>query len=134
MKSKLFRVDFSDWGETNHHDFYHDNKTEEEFKKDFDSLLVKYGEEYISNKRSLNMVDWVEYAANRMGELGYIEVKYTLYCFNGLAPIGQLTTPTESEIAFEKIVGKDLMDKARNKSRDLREKRLAQIKGKHNEV
>ena len=58
--------------------FAHENKTEEEFKNDVRSLMVKYIDEFLVKKEEENdyagSQDFVAFIVEKMSELGYIPI------------------------------------------------------------
>jgi hypothetical protein len=118
---KIFQLSIDDWTGGSTYQFYHDNKTNEEFQLDVNSLLLKYGDEYIDSEEN-GMVDdagWVAYVATKMGELGYGEVKVDGW-YN-LLQMGLINSSKEKDYEdsfkhFKSIVGEELMKKAIKKN------------------
>lgn len=91
--------------------FFHINKTIDEFKADFNMMLVKYGKEYIQSESGYAKRDnWAIYAAEKMEELGYIKVKLEQYQLILKSDISNKRD--ELDEIFEYIVGKQLIDLA----------------------
>ena len=114
----IFSVSWADWEESGDHIFYHESKTLAQFEKDFHSLLVKYGQEYLKRERGYASVfKWVDFVASRMKELGYKKTYIKGIGFYGQPYIGMDENHPETE--FMNIVGEDLYMQAVRKNKAL---------------
>ncbi len=68
----LFELAWSWYEELHYYLFIHTDKTQEQFKQDVRSLLVKYGRDYLKSETSwVGANGWVDFIADKMPELGY---------------------------------------------------------------
>ena len=132
MKQKIFELnwiwheDYMPWL------FFHENKTEKDFKKDVNFLLKKYGKDYIkSNEDSwVGACGWFEFIVPKMSELGYEKVSTIKYGHFGSYIIknDEIYEKEESR-NLKKFIGKELLEEAvehNKKVEDDMNKRLEQ--------
>jgi hypothetical protein len=129
IKPTLFDLNWYWYEESSNHLFTHDNKTEAQFKKDVKSMLKKYGKEFIKKNKDtyIGAYDWISFVAEKMPELGYKPVTPTTFSFFG----GYiLKGEGEDNIAWKKIVGKELFDEAVAINKKIQDKMFKRIKDK----
>lgn len=87
MKPKIYRLTHQDWETQYDFDFIHPayNKTDEQFKKDVQSLMKKYGDEYLAQEKSWAGTDqFIKFIAPKLKELDYElitpAITYTFEC------------------------------------------------------
>ena len=123
MKTKIFHLSWSWYEECDSYLFFHENKTEVEFHKDVKFLLRKYGEAYLEQEDNWTGAEaWISFIAPKMEELGYEKVKTVNYDFFGSYIIGnegEEDISQKDDMAFKKLVGKKLFDKAIKKNKVL---------------
>ena len=72
----LFELGWGWYEDWIYHLFIHFGKTEEDFKQDIKSLLVKYGKDYLASEKSwVGANGWIDFIAEKMPELGYQPVQ-----------------------------------------------------------
>lgn len=116
---KLFQLAYKHWEEYVPYLFTHINveKTIEEFKLDVDSLLTKYGEEFINSSDSWVGVDeWVKFIIPKMSELGYSPIDPPSYIIWGASILDSEDDISDSE--WTEKVGDDLCQKAIAKNKE----------------
>lgn len=99
--------------------FAHESKTKEEFDLDVEAILIKYGNEYINQETSwVGAHSWIEYIVNKIPELGYTIIKPERFSIFGAFIIDG---DEDDDIAFGKIVGDELLRKAIEHNKNLRD-------------
>lgn len=81
-------------------------KTQEEFKKDFQTILIKYADEIMIKHKSLSAYPdcWFKFASEKLQEFGYFLVASEI-------KLNVLALGVEDK-EFVELVGKDISDKA----------------------
>ncbi len=114
---KIFTLEWSCYEEYNYYQFYHLAKSNEDFDQDVNSLMVKYGQEYIEQETCwVGINSWVEYVSTKLTELGYNRVETHNYGFFG----GSILEGDREEKKWESVVGKELLQMAISKNKNLR--------------
>lgn len=86
MKPKIYRLRHSDWEVEHVFDFIHnDNKSDDEFKLDIQTIMKKYSDEYLKKEKGwVGTYDIIRFIAPKIKELGYEEIYPTTeYRFQG---------------------------------------------------
>ena len=117
---KIYELYWSWYEDYIHFTFCHpENKSEEEFKADVDSLMIKYGEDYLESEESWAGANgWVEYIVPKMKELGYETPTQTTYGFWGAYII---ESKADDDKKFGDVVGKELLEKAIKHNKKIKE-------------
>jgi hypothetical protein len=92
------------------------NKTFDDFKKDCDYLIKKYGDEYLNKCKKYetpNVWDWINFISEKMNELDYEEIKFEKYKFYDKHYTFDVSNE-EYNKEFYDIVGDKLFKKACN--------------------
>jgi len=105
----IFELSWGGYDGSYHWLFEHDDKTQEDFQKDCNELLVKYGDEYMESEDGfwVGASDWVEYIVGKLPERGYEPVEPIHVYYPELSVLR-----SGERVEWEPIVGKRLMDKA----------------------
>lgn len=106
----LFELGWGWYEEWSYHLFIHTDKTQEQFKEDVKSLLVKYGKDYLKSETSwAGASGWVEFIADKMPELGYQPIN----------PIGEsfwgayiIKGDEDDDKKWGEVVGEELLQEA----------------------
>ena len=105
----IFELSWGTYDSEQHWLFSHTDKSKEDFKRDCDELIVKYGDEYIDTADSwVGTDDWVEYVADKLSERGYEPVEPIAASYEG----SMIIRDDDTEGKWAKLVGKRLIDKA----------------------
>lgn len=122
LELKLYQLGWEYVEEWNYYHFIHFNKTQDQFSKDIQSLLIKYGNDYLESEEGLISVQgWIEFIAEKLPELGYkrIEpIKATYYEISYLSEFAQ-----ESK-DWSDVVGEELLQKAIKQNQKIMEELL----------
>ena len=109
----VFKLSWSWYEDHNFWLFESQTKTTEEFDADVESLLKKYADEYMAQEKSWVMVpSWIKYVAEKLTSLGYVAVEPHTWGFWGGYILGDDKARNKEDLAWGKIVGKKLLDKA----------------------
>lgn len=121
MKTPQFFELRWEWYEyLNYYLFTHPEKSQEDFKQDVKSLLIKYGNDYLANEKSWAGVnEWVDFVAKKMPELGYQPIQPVTESFFGAHIIDG---DDEDNNAWGKVVGDGLLRKAIKHNNRIRKK------------
>ena len=85
LAPKLFELGWGWYEDWSYHLFIHFGKTQDDFKQDVKSLLVKYGQDYLASEQSWAGANgWVDFIAEKMPELGYQPIQPIRESFFGL--------------------------------------------------
>jgi hypothetical protein len=104
MQTKIFELTFGWQQEAESYLFSHENKTEEEFNLDINSLLKKYAEDYFQSEwKDVNISNWIRHIIKYIPELGYVPVKPIIKSF--------FKDYKEYEEDFYNAIGHELHDK-----------------------
>lgn len=107
---KLFELTYCYFDDKNSELYSHPDKTREQFKKDIEKLIVKYGKEYLKKAKEeetmAGQMDWLFFASSKLQELGYSRVIPNEVMFSGGNIIDELDTN------WKEIVGEKLFKKA----------------------
>lgn len=106
----LFQLGWGWYEEWSYHLFIHSDKTQDQFKEDVKSLLIKYGKEYLTQEDSwAGASGWVEFIAGKMPELGYQPVQPITESFFGAYII---KGDDKEDKKWGDVVGEDLLREA----------------------
>lgn len=98
--------------------FFHKDKTEEDFKKDVETIIVKYGKEYIESETSwVGANNWISFIKDKMPEFGYEEVRQVQW-----EHFGDYIIKDEPDNQWKKIVGEELFNMALAKNKKIEDK------------
>jgi hypothetical protein len=121
--NNLFELSWSWYEDYQTYLFYHQNKTEGEFKNDIRFLLRKYGKDYIESEKPSSWVmapEWIEFISKKMPELGYVPAKIINENFWGAYIIdGDLDDFEEKN--WKEAVGEELYKEAVDHNRSIRD-------------
>ena len=94
--------------------FVHENKTEEEFKKDIESKIVEIGQQYLDENKDMfvGANGWIEYTSKHLQPLGYIPIHPSTWNFFGAYIINNEETESSDMKKWKSIVGESLFNKA----------------------
>lgn len=118
IENKIFELYWSWYEDYEPYLFFHENKTEAQFRNDVKKMLRKYGEEYLETTDGwAGASRWIEFIVPKMEELGYVSIKTISYGAFGSYIIdykgkSRDTEKTEDNKRWESIVGKRLLQKA----------------------
>lgn len=106
----IFNLSYGDTDYQTNYLFRHENKTIDEFKSDVNSLLIKYGEEYLASDKETwaDVGYWIRFIVPKMSELGYERVITESYIFSGFDIIRKDNDVND----FVKVIGEELANKA----------------------
>lgn len=124
LTPKLFELGWGLYEEWSYHLFIHFDKTQDDFKQDVKSLLIKYGKDYLSSEQSWAGANgWVDFIAEKMPELGYQPIKPISESFWGAFII---EGKGDDDKEWGEVVGEELLQEAiihNNKIREEMDKR-----------
>lgn len=106
---EIYELNYSDWEEFRFYLLTHKIRSFEDFKNDCDNVLITYFDEFLTNEKSWVGVDGMtDFVKKKLIEvLGYEEVETQRYGYSGSSIISG-----RDDTAIEKIIGKDLYNKA----------------------
>lgn len=124
MKPKIYRLQHEDWESSFNFDFIHPgyDKSDEQFKHDIQSLMKKYGDEYLNDSQSWIGTDgFITFIAPKLKELGYEEIHpTTFYTFQGGGIIRKGFVENEhlpeKEREIINVMGEDFINKCIKKN------------------
>lgn len=106
----LFELGWGWYEDWSYYLFIHFGKTQEQFKQDVKSLLVKYGKDYLKSEQSWAGANgWVDFIADKMPELGYQPIKPISESFFGAYII---EGNEDDDKRWGEIVGEELLQEA----------------------
>ena len=119
LAPKLFELGWVWYEGWSYHLFIHFGKTQEDFKQDVKSLLVKYGKDYLASEESWAGANgWVDFIADKMPELGYQPIQPIRESFSGAYII---EGDNEDDKRWGEVVGKELLQEAISHNNKIRE-------------
>ena len=107
-EQKIFEISWGDYDDYKYFIFTHDNKTQQEFKKDIKFIFRKYGKEFLDSKQKLFVGpnSWLDYIVPKMEELGYKEADIIRESLSGSSIFDK------GNLSFSKLIGKELTELA----------------------
>ena len=115
----LFELGWGWYEDWSYHLFIHFGKTQEQFKQDVKSLLVKYGKDYLKSETSWAGANgWVDFIADKMPELGYQPIKPISESFFGAYII---EGNEDDDKRWGEVVGEELLQEAILHNKKVRE-------------
>jgi hypothetical protein len=119
LAPKLFELGWGWYEDWSYHLFIHFGKTQDDFKQDVKSLLVKYGKDYLASEQSWAGANgWVDFIAEKMPELGYQPIKPIRESFFG----AYIIEGNEDDAkAWGEVVGEELLQEAITHNNKIRE-------------
>lgn len=106
---KLFELYWIWYEEHSYWLFTHPNKTKKQFEADVKMLLREYGNDYLKEEDSwAGARGWIELIAEKLPVIGYTKIEPESTGFFG----GYILRKDDDGKEWEKIVGKELMEKA----------------------
>ena len=126
LAPKLFELGWGWYEDWSYHLFIHFGKTQEDFKQDVKSLLVKYGRDYLASEESWACANgWVDFIAEKMPELGYQPIQPIRENFFGAYII---EGSEDDDKIWGEVVGEELLQEAIAHNNKIRE----EMDKKHN--
>ena len=120
---KLFELGWGWYEDWSYHLFIHFGKTQDDFKQDVKSLLVKYGKDYLASEQNWASVNgWVDFIAEKMPELGYQPIEPIRESFWDSYIIGN----EDGDKAWGEVVGEELLQEAITHNNKIREERRSE--------
>ena len=119
LTPKLFELGWGWYEEWSYYLFIHFGKTQEDFKQDIKSLLVKYGKDYLSSEESWACANrWIDFIAKKMPELGYQPIQPIRESFFGSYII---EGNKDGDKVWGEVVGEELLQEAIEHNNKIRE-------------
>lgn len=129
---KIFRLAWMDYEDYSSWLFSHEYKTEEQFKEDVEILLKKYGDEYLDGEDSWASSNrWIKLVSDKLPELGYTVVEPLDWSFFGGFILNHDGRMDNQDEEWEKIVGRELMEKAKLHNRNIEDELNGYIKNRN---
>lgn len=119
LTPKLFELGWGWYEDWEYHLFIHFGKTQEDFKKDVKSLLIKYGKDYLASEQSWAGANgWIDFIAKKMPELGYQPIEPIRESFFGAYII---EGDEDGDKDWGEVVGEELLQCAIAHNNKIRE-------------
>ena len=113
-KNKIFNLKWCWYEEQADYLFFHENKTEKQFKEDVIFLLRRYGEDYINKEKGwCSAMSWIDFISEKLETIGYIKVEPITWSYFG----GYILDEGEDD-EWREIVGDRLFNLAIEKNKD----------------
>lgn len=110
LTPKIYELGWGWYEQWSYYLFIHFEKTQEDFKQDVKSLLIKYGKDYLSSEESWAGADrWIDFIAKKMPELGYQPIEPIRESFFGSYIIDG---DGDGDKYWGEVVGEELLQEA----------------------
>lgn len=129
---KVFKLKWQDWEIENNYLFFHPdiNKTQEQFEKDINNCLLKYGKQYIEKEKSwIGAQNWIEDIIPKLvldynyQKIETIDVVYQGFYIIGKDELSKYLNPKDTYCKkFGDAVGIELLTEATKKNYLIEEK------------
>lgn len=111
--TNVFKICWSEYDDYMTFYLYHDNKTEDEFNNDVNSLMLKHGKEFIEQECCyVSLHNWFIFILDKLYDMGYSKVEFTKKHLFGCELMLEENSDDWQVKKLESIVGPELIDLA----------------------